>query len=449
MFVPSSRLLLLATILMVLGLLPVILGPTGWALFSLAFVLLLVLAVLDAVASSKLGADLSLAPFSELRLKRDEAKQLDLVLHNPSKKRREIELGLALPAQLHPDQERLSLAMPAGASKVAIPYTLTPRQRGLFEVRSAHVGCSSRLGLWQIRHQLDCDVVVRVLANLSPVKTAFASLFLNRGDHGANRQRQLGKGREFEQLREYLPGDSSEDVHWKATAKRSEPVTKLYRVERTQDVYVVLDASRLSQQELPNTVDPEAAWPDSIYERYVTAASVLALACDRQGDRFGMGSYSNRLELFIRAKNGQVHQQHCQEALARQHPRAVTPDYEEVLSSLCLQVRHRSLMIFLTDLSDPVAAETFSQHIGLLSRKHHVLVMMIVPDAMQPLFQGNDVASDQEVYARLSGHLQWQTLRQTQLTLKRHGVMLSTATEESLAASVVNRYIQAKQRQLV
>jgi len=66
-----------------------------------------------------------------------------------------------------------------------------------------------------------------------------------------------GKGRDFEKLREYIPGDSLDDIHWKATAKRGHPVTKVFQIERTQEVYVILDASRLSGA--PSGSPPRAA----------------------------------------------------------------------------------------------------------------------------------------------------------------------------------------------
>ena len=46
---------------------------------------------------------------------------------------------------------------------------------------------------------------------------------------GVRVHRQIGKGREFERLRDYLPGDSYEDIHWKATARRRTPAVKLYQ----------------------------------------------------------------------------------------------------------------------------------------------------------------------------------------------------------------------------
>lgn len=449
MFVPSKRLLIFTASTMGAGLFPMLFPEIGWSLFLLALILLAGLALIDYAISYEIGKDLRVKPMAEIRLRRDEPRSMKLAFCHKGNKPRELEAGLALPLSIQAGHETFALTVPPGTPEFSVPFTLTARRRGLFQVDTVHCACLSYFGLWEIRRVLDCPLTIRVLANLKTVQSAFANLFLNRGDHGAHAQRQLGRGREFEQLRDYLPGDSSEDIHWKATAKRGEPVTKLYRVERTQEVYVVLDASRLSQMELPNATNQAEAWPDSIFERYVTAASVLALAAGRQGDHFGLASFSDHLELFIRAKNGRAHQQYCQEALARRHPRAVTPDFGDVISSLRLQLHHRALVIFLTDLSDPVAAETFSAKISILARQHHVIAVMIIPASMRPLFQGDSLSTDDEVYARLAGHLQWQGLRQTQLTLKRHGVALATATEENLAATVVNRYIHAKQRQLV
>ena len=51
-------------------------------------------------------------------------------------------------------------------------------------------------------------------------------------------------------LRAYLPVDSLGDIHWKASAKRGEAVTKVYQIERTHEVYVAIDSSRLSARGL-------------------------------------------------------------------------------------------------------------------------------------------------------------------------------------------------------
>jgi uncharacterized protein (DUF58 family) len=66
-----------------------------------------------------------------------------------------------------------------------------------------------------------------------------------RGQMGARLMRQVGKGREFEKLREYTAGDGFDEIHWKATARRRVPITKVYQTERMQEIYAVIDVSRL------------------------------------------------------------------------------------------------------------------------------------------------------------------------------------------------------------
>ena len=88
----------------------------------------------------------------------------------------------------------------------------------------------SFLGFWAVRSRVPMDTNIHVYPNLIFERRHVKGLFQSRGS-GVHARRILGKGREFEQLREYLPGDNYEDIYWKATAKRGEPVTRLYQVE--------------------------------------------------------------------------------------------------------------------------------------------------------------------------------------------------------------------------
>src|SRR5204863_9107262 len=141
----------------------------------------------------------------------------------------------AMPSELEAADPILAAAFPAGATACASVLRATPRRRGVFRIARVVVECLSPLGFWSVRraHAVSCEV--RSYPNLFGERRRVPALFLYRGHAGAHRQRQIGKGREFEKLREYLPGDSYEDVHWKATAKRGRPVTKLFQVERTQE----------------------------------------------------------------------------------------------------------------------------------------------------------------------------------------------------------------------
>src|SRR5206468_11571218 len=151
---------------------------------------------------------------------------------------------------------------------------------------------------------------LRVYPDLHSERNEVAALFLRRSHFGTRAQRQAGQGRDFEKLREYVPGDSYDEIHWKATAKRGHPVTKVFQIERTQEVYVVLDASRLSAR-------LSGSPPRSALERSITAALILALAAERQSDLFGLVAFSDRILAFLRARRGKAHFDGCREALYR------------------------------------------------------------------------------------------------------------------------------------
>src|SRR5262249_33001776 len=199
--------------------------------------------------------------------------------------------------------------------------------------------------------QIPVQSEIRVYPNLLTERHRVAALFLNRGAFGLHAVRQVGKGRDFEKLREYIPGDSFDDVHWKATARHGRPITKVFQIERTQEVYVVVDASRLSAREfVPGT---------AILERLVTAALVLGLAAEQHGDLFGLLTLTDKVENFVRARNGKTHYSICRDALYTLHPRIVTPDFEEICTFIRLRLRRRALIVFLTSLDDPVIADSF------------------------------------------------------------------------------------------
>ena len=184
-------------------------------------------------------------------------------------------------------------------------------------------------------------------------------------------------------------------------------------------------------------------------ERFVTAALVLGLAAEKQGDLFGLITFTDKVEKFVRAKNGTSHYHTCRDALYTLQPKIVTPDFDELCTFIRLRLRRRALLVFLTALDDPAVAENFVRNIDLIRRQHLVLVNMIQPPGVQPLFTNPAVQNIDDLYQELGGHLRWQNLRGLQKTLQRRGVQFSLNQNERLSAEIVTQYLAVKQRQLI
>jgi uncharacterized protein (DUF58 family) len=453
MIVPRSRLIILTALVMLTLGIAAAAAPSqlaGILLVGGAFVLL---AVMDALVSLGRLDGVRVTMPEIVRLTKDREGELDLTIENERMLSNWLRLGLALPAELWSPFEDIVAKLPLDASTSHVRFPCLALKRGNYVLDSVYLEAMSAIGLWAIRKAQPARCEIRVYPNTMREKQNLAGLFLNRGMFGIHSQRQLGKGREFEKLREYIPGDGYEDIHWKATAKRSFPVTKVFQIERTQEVYVVIDSSRLSGRvvELPSQNEPDSpeAFATTQLERFITAAMILGLVAERQNDLFGVLAFDDRIRAFVRAKNGKAHYGACREALYALEPKPANPDFAELCSFIRQRLRRRALLIFLTNLDDPVLAENLMDNLDLVSRNHLVLVNMLgTPDTV-PLFSDPSVSSTDDIYQRLGGHIQWHRLRELQKALRHRGVAMSMLNNEKMCPQLVSQYVGVKRRQLL
>jgi uncharacterized protein (DUF58 family) len=444
MIVPRSRLLLWTAIVVLPFAFLAAVSPAA-AGVSLAFVgLLFLTTVADAIGARRNLEGIGITLPAVTRASRDREVKLELRIRNPQQTSRCLRIGLPWPREIKTESVELDTILPAQSEWSHLAWPFKPLKRGNYKFHTAFVESASPLGFWSARMPVPVQSEIRVYPNLMTDRKNLAALFLNRGQFGLHAQRQVGKGRDFEKLREYVPGDGYDEIHWKATARRGKPITKVYQIEKTQEVYVIVDASRLSAR-----TANEAGEGDSVLERFVTAALMLGLAAEQQGDLFGLLTFADRVEKFVRARNGQAHYNACRDALYTLQPKVVTPDFDELCTFLRLRLRRRALLIFLTSLDDPAVAESFVRNIDLIRRQHLILVNMLQPPGVKPLFTNPGVAGLDDLYEELGGHLRWQKLRELQKILQRQGVQFSLLKNERLSAELVSQYLSVKQRQLL
>jgi uncharacterized protein (DUF58 family) len=348
-----------------------------------------------------------------------------------------------VPPEIVLDEDVRQIDIATVAEALDIEWTCTPMKRGLFRLEAVVLEAASPLGLWLVRSRRKVEHELRVYPDLLAERQRVAALFLRRGMTGSHVQRRAGQGREFEKLRDYVPGDSLGDVHWKASAKRRHLVTKIHQIERSHEVYVVVDASRLSAREI-------AGQPGvSVLERYVTAALILGAAAERQGDQFGLITFSDRVLTFLRARAGQAHFDTCREQLYTLQPQQVTPDFDEVFSFVRSRLNKRALVIVLTSLDDPFLADGFVESATVIARQHLILVNMLKPNNVRPIFANPGVETVDDLYHELGGHLQWEKLRELEKVLSRRGIRFALVDPIMVSAELVRQHSDVRERELV
>ena len=345
------------------------------------------------------------------------------------------------------EQANLLLTQSSSEHSLLIPFVGV--SRGTFLINRVYFDWHSPFGFWVYRDHRTARCEVRIYPNLI-VEGKQIAHFLNRGAMGIHAHPQIGRGREFEKLREYERGDGFDEIHWKATAKHRFPVTKVFQLERSKEVYLAIDTSRLSARPLPDTF---ATGPRKInttnLDRSISTALLFCATAERQGDRFGLISFSDKVDHLIKARNGSSHFNLCRDLAISLTTRTVAPDFIEIAATLKQRIKTRSLIVFLTSLDDPVVAEDFVLTAGLLSRQHVILAVMIAPQAVQPLFSDGAVQHADEIYAKLGGHLSWVKLQNLRRTLALKNVQFHVVANHQLGLRLVSYYMDLKRRQLL
>ena len=442
MISPGNRLLIWVTILLPFAALAGVVPSCGvWV--ACLFGALGIVALADGLVAAGRRGGIEVTLPDVVRMSLHKPGAVSVVIERSENARGQasrLRVGLPLPDALESEQDALEVALPGDSGLCSVDWPCVPRSRGQYIVDRCFFEVLSPLGFWHARGESACRSEIRVYPSLMPERRKLAAFFLNRGNFGLHTQRTVGQGKDFEKLREYIPGDSYDDIHWKATAKRGRPVTKLYQVERTQEIYVLIDSSRMSGR----TVGAEAA-----IERYLASALVLGLAAEQQGDLFGLMAFGSRMHRFIKAGGGKAHYHACRDAIYTLSPEIASPDFDELFTSVRLRLRRRSLLVILTDLGDPGLAQSFLANIDMVCRQHVVLVCMLKHPSMQTLFSNADAETTADVYGKLGGQMILHNVRELEKALHHKGVRFTLVEEAKLSTQLVSEYMNVKARQML
>lgn len=325
-----------------------------------------------------------------------------------------------------------------------LEWEMVPLNRGEARLLRLKVEWASKFKFWKITSEIELDEYLKIYPNIIRDNPAVAAKFLMRVQEGERVQKTIGQGKEFEQLRNYIPGDYYSDIDWKATARKRSPITKVFQSEKTQEVYLILDHSRLSQKqvEFKNKVVP-------VLEKYIHSALMLCQVAQNNGDKFGLISFSDQVNGFLKANRSHAHYRRCMDQLFNLKPQSSSPQFHDIFSFCRTRIEKRSLLIFLTSLDDPVLSEQFLQSISVLSTKHVVLVNQMESEDTAPFFTGSEITKNQDITSRFVQQLRWQQLQIIDAALKKRGVKFFTIRQEELVMNVIQQYLTIKEKQII
>ena len=314
-------------------------------------------------------------------------------------------------------------------------YHLTPRRRGDYGFGDIHLRWEGPLGLVVRQGKVGTAGPVKVYPNLLDIRRYDLLLKQNRlQEMGLRQARIYGEGTEYERLREYLPDDDFRRIDWKATARRLRPITVEYQTERSQNVFVAIDAGRMMQ----SPVDRIAK-----LDYVVNAALLLAYVATGKGDKVGLMTFTDRVESFVSPKGGRGQFYRLLELLYRVEPQPVEPDYGQAFAYLGLKHRKRSLVVIFTDISGGLGVQALVESVSRLSRQSLPLVVTIGDPDVAEAARGRP-SDSLGAYQRAAAEDLLEERRLALETLERRGVPTVDVPANRLSLRVIERYLEIK-----
>ena len=239
------------------------------------------------------------------------------------------------------------------------------------------------------------------------------------------------RGREFESLRAYVPGDEYRRISWKATARRGSPVVANMQPERRQSLVLAVEAGRLMA----------GAGGDGLakLDRAVNTCVMLSAVAREYDDAVGLMTFSERPRAALgpAARSGQLRR--VIETLAPLEADLSEPDWRSALVALSRLAGTRSLILFFSDLHYVEADPLLAARLGALTRKHRVVFASVIDqsiaaDAAAP------VTDEQSLFRRGAAVGLLQRRRLAAAELAARGVHSLDVAPADLTAAVVAEF---------
>jgi uncharacterized protein (DUF58 family) len=344
-----------------------------------------------------------------------------------------------VPRSMRSEPAQFEIKSPAKDSGSA-KYTVRPLERGDVTLGSTFLRYQSSARFAERWAQADLKQTVRVFPDLEDAKRQ--NIYLSRAKQIELERRlirQRGVGREFESLREYQPGDEFRNICWTATARRGKHVTKVFQVERSQPVWIIMDAGRLLRARVGEL---------SKLDLSVNAALSLAQVALYSGDRTGVIVYGRNIQQRVGLGRGLSHMRVIMESLASAREEASEADHLRAASVLLQMQKQRSLIIWITDLADTSMTPEVIESASRILSKHLLLFTVIAQNDLNDL-AARIPANTGDMYEIAAAQEMVHRREQLIGKVRNKGAMALEINPGKLTATLVNQYLEVKERNLI
>ncbi|KUJ53829.1 MULTISPECIES: DUF58 domain-containing protein [Chryseobacterium] len=316
-------------------------------------------------------------------------------------------------------------------------YILEPKERGEYSFGALNIFASSPLGFVSRRFMFQKDAMLPAYPSFIHLRKyelmALQNEFLL---GGIKRIRKLGHTMEFEQIKEYVPGDDVRTINWKATSKTNRLMVNQFQDEKSQRIFMLIDKGRTMKMPFKGL---------SLLDYSINASMALSHIILKKGDRAGMMTFSKKAENKVAADNKSGQLRKISESLYNIRTDFFESDFNRLYQDIKYSVNQRSLVLLFTNFETLDALNRQMKYLRGIAKNHLLVVVFFKNSELQTLLHKNP-ESIQEIYDEVIAEKFEFEKKLIIQELRKYGIYSVYTLPENLNVEVINKYLEIKAR---
>lgn len=316
-------------------------------------------------------------------------------------------------------------------------YSLEPKERGEYSFGNLNIYASSPLGFISKRFNFQKDAMLPAYPSFVHLRKyelmALQSEFML---GGIKKIRKLGHTMEFEQIKEYVPGDDIRTINWKATSKTTRLMVNQFQDEKSQRIFILIDKGRTMKMPFNGL---------SLLDYSINAAMALSHIILKKGDRAGMMTFSKKTENKVAAENKSGQLKKISEALYNIKTDFFESDFNRLYQDVKYSLNQRSLVLLFTNFETLDGLNRQLKYLRGIAKNHLLVVVFFKNSELQTLIQKNP-ENMQEIYDEIVAEKFEFEKKLIIQELRKYGIYTVYTLPENLNIDVINKYLEIKAR---
>ena len=321
-----------------------------------------------------------------------------------------------------------------------IHYQVRPTERGEYTFGALNIFISTPLQLASRRQQVGSNLIVPTYPSFLQLKKYEFLAFTNRlKSYGFKKIRRIGHTLEFEQIKEYIPGDDVRTINWKATAKRHQIMVNQFQDEKSQPVYSVIDTGRVMKMPFNQL---------SLLDYAINATLVISGIALKKKDKAGMFTFSRKTGHLVAADRKKGQMQRIIETLYNIETDFSESDFARLYVDIKRNLKQRGLLLLYTNFETLDGLYRQLPYLQAIA-KSQLLVVIFFENTELSQILDKPAVSTKQIFEKTIAEKFIYEKKHIVNELKKRGIYSILTKPESLTVDTINTYLEIKARGLL